>query len=223
MTTGSRTAATILACVLAAGAGAACAEGLVLAQANAPAATPPAAAEPDSIWHHWFVGTGIGGAFGAKFRVNGQWISFSDELQGATDKSSLIAMNVINGGFALSPNLLVGFSGSLAAQNGKINGEDASVQINNYFAALTYFPTGKGFFVRGGGGYSNILVDSGPGDGERSNGIGVLLGGGYALPIGDHHNITFTLDYSRQFYKRSDTRAEDSQFGAAYIGYMYRR
>ena len=222
MTSNRRIAAAVLSCAIAGCATAASAEGLLLAQA--PGASPaPSASEPFSPWRHWYVGTGIGPGFGAKFKVAGQWVSFSDALTGATDKTGLFAANIVNGGVALTPNLLVGFSGSFAAQSGKIAGEDARVQINNYFAALTYFPAEKGFFVRGGGGFSNIVVDSGPGDGERSSGIGILLGAGYALPIGERHNITFTLDYSRQFYKRSDTKAEDSQFAAFYLGYLYRR
>lgn len=222
MTSNCRIAATILSCAIAGCATAASAEGLVLAQAPGSAAAP-SAAEPFSPWSHWYIGTGIGPAFGAKFRLNGQWISFGDQMQGATDKTGLFAINIVNAGVALTPNLLVGFSGSLAAQSGKFAGEDASVQINNYFAALTYFPAEKGFFVRGGGGFSNIVLDSGPGDGDRSRGLGILVGAGYALPVAGRHNVTFTLDYSRQFYKRSDTKAEDSQFAAVYLGYMYRR
>src|ERR1041384_105473 len=64
---------------------------------------------------HWYVGTGIGPGFGAKYKVNGQSITFDDRLQGATDKSPLLALNIVNAGIALSPTLLFGFSGSAAA------------------------------------------------------------------------------------------------------------
>ncbi len=132
-------------------------------------------------------------------------------------------MNIVNAGIALSPSLLVGFSGSLAGQTATRAGSDAHVQINNYFAALTYFPAERGFFVRGGGGFANILVDNGAGSGERSNGFGILLGAGYALPVAGRHHVTFTVDYSRQFYSGSSTKPDNSQFAAAYLGYMYRR
>src|SRR5437762_1111627 len=111
------------------------------------------AAEPDrseNPWSHWYIGSGIGPGFGAKYKLNGRSFSFDDGLQGATDKSPLIALNVVNAGIALSPNLLFGFSGSAASQIGKLNGNDAQLQINNYFAALTWFPAEKGFFLRGG-------------------------------------------------------------------------
>jgi len=54
------------------------------------------------------------------------------------------------------------------------------------------------------------------------SGYGILLGAGYALPIGRRHNITFTVDHSRQSYSGSTTKPDNSQFTAAYLGYMYR-
>src|SRR5467141_3635441 len=88
----------------------------------APAAVGAEADRSDSRWSHWYVGTGLGAGFGAKFKLNGQSVSFDDALQGATDKSRLVALNIVNGGIALSPSLLVGFSGSFVTQVGKIAG-----------------------------------------------------------------------------------------------------
>ena len=184
-----------------------------------------AAAEPDrsgNPWSHWYIGSGIGPGFGAKYKLNGRSFSFDDGLQGATDKSPLIALNVVNAGIALSPNLLFGFSGSAASQIGKLNGNDAQLQINNYFAALTWFPAEKGFFLRGGAGLSSMLIDTGVSS-NTAHGFGILVGAGYALPVARRHNITFTVDYSRQSYSGSSTKPDSSEFGAAYLGYMYRR
>jgi len=183
------------------------------------------AAEPDrseNPWSHWYIGSGIGPGFGAKYKLNGRSFSFDDGLQGATDKSPLIALNVVNAGIALSPNLLFGFSGSAASQIGKLNGNDAQLQINNYFAALTWFPAEKGFFLRGGAGLSSMLIDTGVSS-NTARGFGILVGAGYALPVARRHNITFTVDYSRQSYSGSSTKPDSSEFGAAYLGYMYRR
>ncbi|TMH91711.1 MAG: hypothetical protein E6H42_09260 [Betaproteobacteria bacterium] len=183
------------------------------------------AAEPDrseNPWSHWYIGSGIGPGFGAKYKLNGRSFSFDDGLQGATDKSPLIALNVVNAGIALSPNLLFGFSGSAASQIGKLNGNDAQLQINNYFAALTWFPAEKGFFLRGGAGLSSMLIDTGVSS-NTAHGFGILVGAGYALPVARRHNITFTVDYSRQSYSGSSTKPDSSEFGAAYLGYMYRR
>jgi len=60
---------------------------------------------------------------------------------------------------------------------GKILGNDAQMQINNYFAAVTWFPAEKGFFVRGGGGPSSILIDTGA-TSTRTSGFGLLVGAG---------------------------------------------
>ena len=184
-----------------------------------------AAAEADqsySPWSHWYVGTGVGKGFGAKFKLNGRSVSFDDAMQGATDKSGLVALNIVNGGVALTPSLLVGFSGSAVAMTGKILGNNAQMQINNYFAAVTWFPAEKGFFVHGGGGPSSILIDTGT-TFNTTSGFGLLVGAGYALEIAGPHNITFTADYSRQSYSGSSTKPDSSQFGAVYLGYMYRR
>jgi hypothetical protein len=188
----------------------------------APASAAAEADRSDSLWSHWYVGTGLGAGFGAKFKLNGRSFSFDDAMQGATDKSGLVAINIVNGGVALTPSLLVGFSGSAVAMTGKILGSDAHMQINNYFAAVTWFPAEKGFFVHGGGGPSSILIDTGA-TSNRTSGIGLLVGAGYALEIAGHHNITFTADYSRQSYSGSTTKPDSSQFGAVYLGYMYRR
>ncbi len=184
-----------------------------------------AAAEADqsySPWSHWYVGTGVGKGFGAKFKLNGQSVSFDDALQGATDKTSLVAANLVYGGIALSPSLLVGLSVSLVAQAGKIAGNDAHMQISNFFATATWFPAEKGFFVRGGAGPSSILIDNGT-TSNTTGGFGLLVGAGYALQIAGNHNITFTTDYSHQTYSGSNTKPDSSQFGAVYLGYMYRR
>ncbi len=203
-------------CRIAAVAGLSCATGFASAAAAAEAD------KPESRGLGWYVGTGIGPGFGSKYKLNGQSITFSDRLQGATDKTSLVAVNVVNAGIALSSNLLVGFSGSLVAQGGKLAGNDAHLQINNYLAALTWFPAERGFFLRGGAGLSNIFIDTGVSS-DRVNGFGILVGAGYALQIARGHNITFTVDYSRQSYSGSSTKPDNSEFGAAYLGYMYRR
>ncbi len=125
-------------------------------------------------------------------------------------------------GVTLGPSLLLGFSGSSVAQTGKLAGNDIHLQINNYLLAVTWFPAEQGFFVRGGGGVSNILIDTGTST-DRANGYGLLLGAGYASQFAERHNITLTVDHSRQSYSGSTTKPESSQFTAAYLGYMYRR
>ena len=185
-------------------------------------ATAAEADRSENPWSHWYIGGGIGPGFGAKYKLNGQTITFDDRLQTATDRTSLVALNIVNAGIALSPNLLVGLSVSAVGQGGTLAGKDAHLQITNFLAAITWFPAEKGFFLRGGAGLSNILIDTGASS-DRSNGFGILVGAGFAIPVARRHNITFTVDYSRQSYGGSSTRPDSSQFGAAYLGYMYRR
>ncbi len=104
------------------------------------AAAPPApdrsSGEPSKV----YIGAGIGPGLDARFRVNGNTVTFSDQFQGATDKSPLVAVNVASFGLALNSKTLVGIDLSAVAQLGTIAGNATHVQISNYFAALTYFP-----------------------------------------------------------------------------------
>jgi hypothetical protein len=187
------------------------------------ALAPAVAAQERFNWNKWYAGAGLGAGFGERYRQGGRSLSFDDGLQGATDKSGVGAFNVV-GGIELDPRTLLGISVSGVAKTGKINGNDARTQINNYFAMLTYFPYERGFFVRGGGGFANMVVDDGStsSDELRSNGIGIQLGAGYALQVVKSHYVTFSVDQSFQFYSSSDTKPERSRFAAAYLGYMYR-
>src|SRR5258708_18371068 len=178
----------------------------------APASAAAEADKSDSMWSHWYVGTGLGAGFGAKFKLNGQSVSFDDALRGATDKSGLVALNIVNAGIALSPNLLVGFSGSAASQIGKINGNDAQMQINNYFAAVTWFPAERGFFVRGGGGPSSILINNGT-TSNRTGGRGALGGGGDGLPDARDHHTTLTPRKTHLAYTGIRNKPHKSQSG----------
>src|SRR5438445_13879909 len=61
-------------------------------------ASAAAAAEAETRGLGWYVGTGVGAGFGAKYKVNGRSSTFDDGLQNATDKTTLNALNVRNGG-----------------------------------------------------------------------------------------------------------------------------
>src|SRR5215470_2018373 len=86
------------------------------------------------------IGGGLGGGFGAKFKKNGQTVTFDDAFQGAIDKTPLVAVNVATFGIALKPGFYVGLDLSGVGQAGKIGSISTSVQITNYLAAVTWFP-----------------------------------------------------------------------------------
>jgi hypothetical protein len=169
----------------------------------------------------WYIGTGIGGGFGAEYSLNGRTVTFSDHLQGTTEKSPLIGLNILNAGVTLGSNWMVGFTGSSVSQSGTSPSGDGRVQINTYLVSATWFPAEKGVFLRAGVGAANIQSELN-GVTDQVNGSAGLFGVGYALQLGTKHNITFTLDHSRQSYGSSTTRPENSKFSAAYVGYLYR-
>jgi Outer membrane protein beta-barrel domain len=184
------------------------------------AALAPAAAAQD--WNKWYAGAGIGAGINATYRQSGNTLDFDEGMPNATDKSSLGAFNVV-GGIQWDAKTLVGLSLSGVGKTGKIAGEDARTQINNYFAVFTYFPYERGFFVRGGGGYANMVTDDGLNE-VRTGGIGLGVGAGYAWRVIKEHHVTLTIDQSFQFYSsRTDTKPNRSQFSAVYLGYVYRR
>jgi outer membrane protein with beta-barrel domain len=172
-------------------------------------------------WSKWYAGAGLGPGLNAHYRQDGRTLDFDEGMPGATDKSQLGAYR-IDGGVQLDPKTLVGLALSGVGKTAKINGNDASTSITNFLATATYFPAGRGFFVRAGLGYSGMVVDDGV-DQRRTGGIGVLAGLGWMWNVVSQHYVTLSVDQSFQFYRsNSDHRPTRSEFSAAYLGYMYR-
>jgi hypothetical protein len=188
-------------------------------------ALAPGVAAEGIDWSKWYAAGGGGFGLNAKFSRNGQTFDFDQGLGGdaATDKSALVSYNV-NGGIQLDPKTLLGVSVAQVAKTGKVAGEDSRVTISNYFILLTHFPREKGFFVRGGGGYANMVVNDGVNPQVRTGGAGLQIGAGWAWQIvSEHHFVTASVDQSFQWYTSSENgKPKRSEFSAAYIGYMYR-
>ncbi len=91
----------------------------------------------------WYIGFGLGGAFGASCEYAGQEITFDDWLAG-TDKSPKISLN-FKVGKTLSPKTLIGFDLTAVSQTGSLGGIDGHIQINNYFFMFTHLPKEEGF------------------------------------------------------------------------------
>lgn len=165
----------------------------------------------------WYIGFGIGGGIDASYTLNGKDITFDDWIKGAEEKNPEIAIN-FKVGSTLSPKTLIGFDVTAVGQTGKLDGEDVQIQINNYFLMLTHFPLEEGFFIRGGGGFSNIMFITPIGN-EVVSGYGILGGVGYAFWLGKSFNLTLNLDHSRQFYSTGTNEPDKSQFTIGYIGF----
>src|SRR5690242_10237781 len=54
------------------------------------------------------IGAGLGGASNARFKVNGQTVSFNDRFAGSTDSTSTVAVKVATFGIALRPGFYAG-------------------------------------------------------------------------------------------------------------------
>ena len=173
------------------------------------------------------IGAGLGGVSGAKYKVNGQTISFNDRFQGSTDDTSTVAVKVATFGFALRPGLYAGLDLTGIAKAGNVpNGpgstQKTSVGITDYFAALTWFPWESGLFLKAGAGISTvgITVDSST---DRSTGLGLLLGAGYALQLTGAHHVTLSVEQTWQSYGgSSSTKPDSSQFTSVFLGYLYK-
>ena len=170
-----------------------------------------------------FVGAGLGGGFGAKYKVNGTSVSFDDRFQNALDKTPLVAVNVASFGIALRPGLFAGLDLSGFGQSATaLNGDKTSVTITNYFAALTYFPWESGLFLRGGLGLSRFVSTVGSTT-EGSGGLGFLVAAGYALQLTGAHHLSLTVEQTWQSYGGSSTiKPDSSQVGAVILGYMWK-
>jgi hypothetical protein len=176
------------------------------------------ASEPTRL----FVGAGLGGGFSARYKVNGQSISFNDLLQGGTEKSPLVAVNLVSIGIKVTTGLYLGGHISAVAQNAKFpNTGTTHAQITNYLAAATWFPWESGLFLRAGVGPS-VFVISNSQQTDRVTGLGLLIGGGYALQLGGAHHVTLTVEQTWQSYSSSATKPESSQASAVFLGYMYK-
>jgi hypothetical protein len=161
----------------------------------------------------WYIGFGLGGGDGS---VNlpagpissGGKMSFKEYL-GPSPTTVSINFKV---GATLTPKLLLGGDITAIRSNSKDSGVDASLQINNYLAMLTFFPMEKGLFLRGGLGFSAFSYDVSAGGNSASNsegGTAVQAGIGYAWWLGQAFNLTVNLDFAGQSYSK-----KEDQFGA---------
>ena len=107
---------------------------------------------------------------------------------------------------------MIGFDLTAVSQTGSLGGIDGHIQINNYFFMFTHFPKEEGFFIRAGGGLSNLMfeIDGAFSASDSTGGFGILGGIGYAFWLGKSFNLTLNIDHSRQFYEGGNDPATPS-------------
>ena len=167
----------------------------------------------------WYIGFGIGTGFDASWQVEGEEITFDDWAEGMSNVGPKMSLNFKIGG-TLSPKLLLGGDITAIAQGSTDVLGKGWAQITNIYGVMTFFPAKRGPFLRGGAGFSNLLleVDSvfGLNAKEQYTGFGFLVGAGYAFWLGRRFNVTLNIDHSRQFYSGDPNR---SRFTILYIGF----
>jgi hypothetical protein len=174
------------------------------------------------------IGAGLGGVSGAKYKVNGQTISFKDRFQGSTDATSTVAVKVATFGIALKPGLYAGLDLTGVAKAGNVpvtptSNEKTYLQITDYFAALTWFPWESGLFLKAGTGISTFALAIENGNNTHASGLGFLVGAGYALQLTGNHHLTLTVEQTWQSYGgSSSTKPDSSQFASFFLGYLYK-
>ena len=201
---------------------------LARAQAPSPGAPgdpyPPYGSMPvnQHVRDSWYIGFGLGGGTG-EMTAAGTTGSFKDFV--GSNGSFVLQFEV---GATLRPDLLLGLDvrGVRAQGNGftttGIPFSDGALQVSEYLAMLTWFPTGQGFFLRGGLGLAAITEDLGSLGSNDTRGVGALACLGYAFWLGQHFNMTLNLDASAQAYGSSSTGApESSRFVDAYLGFTW--
>jgi hypothetical protein len=111
----------------------------------------------------------------------------------------------VGAGVSVGPKLLVGLElaalrAGAAVADPVLGDVRRAVQLTNLDLLLTFYPSGRGFFVRGGGGLSSLGIDehaSSVNHHDRYGGLNVAGGVGYAWWIGRRFNFLLDLDASR--------------------------
>jgi hypothetical protein len=189
--------------------------------AYAPPQAGPPGQRQEKQRDRWYIGFGLGGGDGSLELSDGSH-SFEDYV--GTDPTQVFLNFKV--GATITPKLLLGFDLTAIRSEFDGGGATAGAQVTNYDAVATFFPTGRGFFLRGGVGLSAFGYDVETGYGSASDsttGVNVLGGVGYAFWLGKAFNLTLNLDASAQSYGEQDDAyallPESSSFWSLYVGF----
>jgi Outer membrane protein beta-barrel domain len=169
----------------------------------------------------WYIGFGIGTG---TLQMEGETADDYYDNDDSVDVGDELTLN-FGVGAILNPKLHLGFDLSSIRQeiDWENSRQSASYQINNYFAALSYYPWKKGFFVKAGGGMSAMVYDYDTGaydDSDTYYGTGYLVGLGYDFWIGKSFNLGIHAEYSKQTYSDNDA-PDDTDFTSIYLSFYW--
>ena len=169
---------------------------------------------------NWYIGFGVGTG---ELKVEGETMDDAFDEYPTIDVGQEVTFN-IGVGAIINPKLHLGFDVSAIRQSAEDDFDQTlDLQVNNYFAALSYYPTGKGFFLKAGAGISAAVVELDTAfvdDSETYSGTGFLLGIGYDFWIGKSFNLGIHAEYSKQSYSDSDA-PDDTEFTSIYLSFYW--
>jgi len=168
----------------------------------------------------WYIGFGIGASNGY-FNQGSEKITFEEYLSGSRDYRDG-SINFKVGIKTTVPGLLAGLDVSSSSATGSVFLAESRISITNVFAMATYFPYGKGLFLRGGGGLSSLKQEIGNSfssvEGSVS-GTGILLGVGYHRWIGRSFGMSINFDVVRNQFDGGISGIDAGGATSLYIGF----
>jgi opacity protein-like surface antigen len=199
---------------------------LALALLAAPAAAEAQRAPPPSYDYYgpqrdsWYVGFGLGSGNGA-YRIPGERVNYRHHLGNGSPFQGAFQLEA---GATLTPQLLLGGEVSGLVSSARNAGLDSTLTVGQLLAVVTFFPTGRGLFLRGGAGFAQISSEVDDGffvDRSDANGVGLLGGVGYAWWLGRRFNLTLHGDVNLHAYSGNSDAPSSSTTFTGYLGFRW--
>ena len=167
----------------------------------------------------WYIGFGLGTG---QLQIEGD--TMDDVFSGYSDIDIDPEITLNFGiGAIINPKLHIGFDGSAVRQSADGPGGDLTVQVNNYLAAVTFYPMVKGLSLKAGFGLATMMYDLDTytiDESDTYTGTAFLVGLGYDFWLGKSFNLGIHADYSIQNYNDSDA-PDDTDFLNLYLSFYW--
>jgi len=183
----------------------------------------------------WYIGFGVasGTFFGSSYEIDGLKTNFEDWTQ-HDGKFGLQNFANFGIGYMMSPNWRMGLDVAWARYDNSSTFSVSpdlvrSINLSEIFFVTQYFPMTNDLFVRAGAGYSQLARTISLTNNENaaenledaSNGVGMLVGIGYAFQISKGFSISINLDHRRQYYSSKDNKPDASSYTIAFLGFNW--
>jgi len=183
----------------------------------------------------WYIGFGVasGTFLGSSYETNGVKTNFEDWTQhdGVFGYRNFLNFSI---GYVKTLNWRMGLDVSLAKYDNSTLFSISpdlvrSVNVNEILFVTQYFPMTIDVFVRAGAGYSNLArtrtdtnnINASDNLEDSSQGLGLLVGIGYAFQVTRVFSISLNLDHRRQYYSSDDDKPDKSSYTIAFLGFNW--